>query len=87
MHLPCNWYFKSAIGAFKCIGSGLRCRKLCAEDRYIGEFTAAVEGFRTYCHYIRSDFHCCQLLRSDIAEGQWLLHESSFHQSLLSSGS
>ena len=68
---PGSRYFKSAIGAnsFKCIGSGLRCRKLCAEDRYIGEFTAAVEGFRTYCHYIRSDFHCCQLLRSGHCRG------------------
>ena len=71
MHLPWKPVLKSAIGAnsFKCIGSGLRCRKLCAEDRYIGEFTAAVEGFRTYCHYIRSDFHCCQLLRSGHCRG------------------
>lgn len=68
---PGSRYFKSAIGAnsFKCIGSGLRCRKLCAEDRYIGEFTAAVEGFRTYCHYIRSDFHSCQFLRSGHCRG------------------
>ena len=42
---PGSRYFKSAVGTdpLKCIGSGLRCRKLCAEDRYIGEFTAAAE--------------------------------------------
>ena len=63
---PGSRYFKSAVGtdSLKGIGSGLRCRKLCAKDRYIGELTAAVEGFRTYGDHIASQFQCGQLLCS-----------------------